>query len=327
MRTLKFNKFERIAGLFLFGAILGTAVVGISAAIRQGWFETKIDYYTLFENGDGIHAGTTVQIAGLRAGAVDEVELQSDNKIKVNFYVLGKFHDKIREDSHAILVRPFVIGDRVLEITVGKPELAIRQEKAEIPSEESVDIMTVMSGKKLGVYLGQMSEMVSNLRVLMQAFLNKDRTESMVRIFDKVDPLLGNLNAMSLEVTKLSKQATGNENMRKVMENVAVMSQELNKILPELNRENPDMAKHIALLTKNLAGFSQAVKAVGPEIPGATYKAIEALTEATVLLKALQRNFFLKSSVAEVRAEDAKMLQNRKPAAAEHLAPVCEPTK
>lgn len=308
----KFNKYERIAGLFVLVAILGTILGAVSTAVKQGWFEPKIAFYTLFENGDGVHTGTVVQMAGLRAGAVDDVELQSDNKIKVTFHILGKFQDKIREDSSAQLVRPFIIGDRVLEITVGTDQKSMLVENAQVKSEESVDILTVMSGKKLGLYLGQMSEMVGNLRTLMQAFLNKERTQNMVRIFDKMDPLLENMNIMSLEVTKLTKQATGNENMRKVMANVALMSAEINKILPELNQQNPELAIHLAQMTRNIAGVSQSMKALGPELPGATKKAIEALTEATVLLKAMQRNFFFKSAVDEVRKEEAK--SQRKPA-------------
>jgi phospholipid/cholesterol/gamma-HCH transport system substrate-binding protein len=214
-----------------------------------------------------------------------------------------------------------VIGERVLEITVGSSEKSLLAEKAEMKSEESVDIMTVMSGKKLGLYLSQMTEMVENLRVLMHSFLNKERTESMVRIFDKLDPLLRNMNTMSIEVTKLTKQASGQDNLRKVMENLAVMSAELNKVLPSLNRENPDLAKHLALLTRNLASVSQSMKAVGPEIPGATRKGIEALTEATLVLKAMQRNFFLKTAVEEVKKEEAKEAK-RKPAEA---LPLCEP--
>lgn len=306
MRMIKFNHYERVAGLFLLFAVAGSALGGISVAVKQGWFEPKIYFHTFFENGDGIHSGTSVQMAGLRAGAVEDVELQSDNRIKVNFYILGKFQDKFREDSRALLVRPFLIGDRVLEVTVGSDQRPTLAEHSHIPSEETVDIMTIMSGKKLGSYISQMSEVMGNLQNLMQSFLNKERTENMVRIFDKLDPLLGNMNTMSVEVTKLSRQASEDGNLKKVMVNVALMSREINKILPALNTQNPELASHLAILTKNLAQVSLAMKDVGPEMPGATKKAIEALTEATVFLKALQRNFLFKSAVEDVRQEDSR---------------------
>lgn len=310
---IRFSKYERVAGFFVLFVVTGSAVISLSVAIKQGWFEPKINYATIFDNGDGIHSGTVVQMAGLRAGAVDDVELQKDNKVKVKFYVLGKFQDKIKEDSRAILVRPFVIGERVLEVTVGSEDSKLLAEKNLVKSEETIDLMTLMSGKKLGNYMAQMSEMLSNLQYMMQAFLNKERTQSMVQMFDKLDPLIGNMNTMSLEVIKLSKQATDDENMKKVMRNAAVMTRELNQILPALNEQDPDLAAHLATLTKNLSVMTDDFKAMsttmrdlGPELPASARRAIEALNEMTVLMKAMQKNYFLKGSVEEVRQEEAK---------------------
>jgi phospholipid/cholesterol/gamma-HCH transport system substrate-binding protein len=311
MKRAKFNHFERVAGLFLLLAIVGSVLTGVSVAIKQGWFEPKIAFHTFLESGDGIHSGTSVLMAGLRAGAVDDVELQSDNKIKVSFHVLGKFQDKLREDSRAMLVRPFIIGDRVLEVTVGSEGQELLTENSLIPSEDTMDIMTLMSGRKLNAYASQVSDIVANVQMLMQSFLNKDRTESMVRIFDKLDPLLDNMNTMSMEVTQLSQQASKNGNLKKVMANLVLMSHEINKILPQLNRKNPQLAAHLAILTKNLSDVSETMREASPDMPGATKKAMEALTEATVLLKAMQRSFFFRSGVAEVRLEDAKRAKSK----------------
>lgn len=320
MNILKFNKFERVAGVFILVAILGALLTAFSAAIKQGWFEPKVFFLTQFPQGDGIHPGTTVLMAGLKAGAVEEVSLREDSSIEVSFYVLGKFSDKVREDSRTLLVRPFVLGDRTLEITVGREGVGPLKEHSVVPSEETMDIMSLMSGKNLGSYLSQMGEMVENVQGLLQAFLNKDRTESMVKIFDKLDPLLGNLNTMSLEVIKLSNQATDDQNLKKLMSNVVLMTKEMNKILPALNQKNPDLAEHLALMTKNLALMSRDIqvmgstmKEVGPELPGAARRTIEAINEATILLKAMQKSFFFKSAVQEVRKEETEK-KNRAPA-------------
>jgi ABC-type transporter Mla subunit MlaD len=122
MMHVKFNKFERVAGLFVLLAIVGSIVTALSVAVKQGWFENKFKYQTVFNSADGIHSGTVVQMAGLRAGSVEEIELLGNNKIKVVFYVMGKFQNRIRSDSKTQLVRPFVIGDRVLEVSVGSDD-------------------------------------------------------------------------------------------------------------------------------------------------------------------------------------------------------------
>jgi phospholipid/cholesterol/gamma-HCH transport system substrate-binding protein len=289
MMAIKFNKFERVAGLFILLAILGTGLGAISVAVKQGWFEKKVYFSTMFENADGIHPGTVVQMAGLRAGSVEDVELQSNNKIKVSFYVHGKFQDRIKIDSVAQLIRPFVIGDRVLEVTVGGEESALLAELSPMKSEETMDIMTVMSGKKLGNYFSKVSVLLENMHEIMVAFTDKKRSQSVVRIFDRLDPLLGNLDSMSEEVTKLGR--------------------EMNKVLPQMNRQNPRMGADLGAMTKNLnvmtGDINSAFGAIGDDLPNAAVRAVEALNEATVLIKAMQKSFFVRSSVAEVREEEA----------------------
>jgi phospholipid/cholesterol/gamma-HCH transport system substrate-binding protein len=308
---VKFNKFERVAGLFVLFAIVGCFLMAISVAVKQGWFENKLKFESVFANADGVHSGTTVLIAGLRAGSVEEVELLGSNKIRVKYYVLGKFQERIREDSKAQLVRPFVIGDRVLEISVGSPERKVAFDGSILESEETLDLMTLLSGKRLGTSLEKISEMLGNLQVLMEAFLDKDRTRSMLRIFDKLDPLMGNMTDMSEEVIKLSRQLTYKENLKKTITQTAILTKELNVILPELNRRNPELAKNLAQLTSSLSQMTEDFKSVtvmmkdyGPQVPTVAKRALEALDEATILMKAMQKNFFLRSSVEEVTAEE-----------------------
>jgi phospholipid/cholesterol/gamma-HCH transport system substrate-binding protein len=315
---VKFNKYERVAGVFLLLAVGGVLLTAVSVAIKQGWFATKIHYSTTFEAADGIHPGTLVQMAGLRAGAVDDVELQADNKIKVTFYVLSKFQDRIREDSTTQLIRPFIIGDRVLEVTVGTEEAKVVPQHHTLASNETMDIMSLLSGKTLGTHLSKLGSTLENLSSMIQALTNKDRTQSLVRIFDRLDPLLAQVEIMATEMTKLSRQATHKGNLQNVVSNLATTTQEINNILPELNRENPDLAKDIAVMSKNLASLSTdfkvlgpALTAVGPELPSATKRALEALNETVVMLKAMQKSMFIRGSVQDVRDEEARA---RKPA-------------
>jgi phospholipid/cholesterol/gamma-HCH transport system substrate-binding protein len=315
MMKVKFNQFERVAGLFVLGAAGLFLVSLIGIAVKQGWFESKTSYYVIFKSAEGLHPGATVQISGLKAGSVDDVELTEDNKISVKFTVLSKFSDKIKVDSQAQLIRPFLIGDRVLEVTVGSPEATVQNPEQPMKSHETVDLMTLLSGRNLGESLEAMTEMVSNLKSLAEAFLDKDRTQSMIRIFDRIDPLLKNLNAMSVEVIKLSKQATKDDNMGRVMSELAVTTRELNSLIPLINKKAPKMGEdveklvaNLAVLTEQFKVFIPALAEVGPDLPHATRRAVEALDEAVVLIKAMQKSFLMKGNVEDVREEEKKRL-------------------
>lgn len=309
MMKVKFSKFERIAGLFIVVAILGIILTAISAAVKQGWFEPKVRYTTTFENADGLHQGTLVQMSGLRAGAVESVELESDNRIRVSFYILGKFQDRVRENSTVQLIRPFIIGERVLDLSVGHDQFQVLPAQSAVKSLETVDLMTLMSGKNMNSYLSKLGGILESMQVIVDAFADKSRAESMVRVIDRLDPLMKNLNTMSTEVIKLSRQATHEDGVQKLVGNLAVTTKEINRILPELNEENPQLAKDLAVMTQNLATVTRAlgpaVKAVEPELPGASIRLVEALNETVVVLKAMQKSFFMRGSVREVRDEEA----------------------
>ncbi len=316
---IKLNKFERVAGTFVLAAMLGVLVSVFTVAVKQGWFENKVYYTTLFETADGIHQGTTVQVAGLKAGSVEDVELLSNNQIKVHFYVLGRFQKRIKEDSLAQLIRPFIIGERVLEVTVGSAVSPLALENSQIKSQETMDLMTLISGKNLNSYFQRVSGLIENLSVLLDAFASKKRAETVVSIFDKLDPLMTNLNRMSVEMVTLSRQASQHGQLGVLLTEVTKTMVEMNKILPQMNNSNPEFGKNVGVLAKNIVEVSEemkiltpALKELQPELPQAGRRLIEVLNETAITLKAMQKTIFLRGSVEDVLAEEKEREESQK---------------
>lgn len=316
MRALKFNRFERVAGIFVIVFIVSGLSAAVMVAIKRGWFATTIALSSEFENADGVHSGTEVVVAGLRAGSVDKVELLDTNKIRVTFTLLDKFRAKIKEDSTAQLVRPFVIGERILELSVGSKESPVIQDGAVMKAHETVDIMTILSGRRLGDYLEGMNGMMTNVKILVDAFANTQRTENFVKMFDQIEPLVRSLGIMSEEVIKLSKQATRKDNLGTVLGNLAVTTNELNQMIPLVRKKAPDLSRdmekivtNVAILTENFKLLTPTIVEMAPQLPKTSRRAVEALDEAVVLLKALQKSMFVRGSVKEVREEEESKRQ------------------
>mgnify|MGYP002347746446 CR=1 FL=1 len=332
MRGAKFNHFERVAGVFVMVALVGTIAFTGMVAVNKGWFASRVNYVTSFESADGVFPGTMVQISGLRAGSVEEVELQNDNQIRVKFTVLAKFQHRIKQDSVVRLVRPFIIGDRVLDLEVGSEGSSVLEPGQFIKSQETTDLMSLLSGKKLGVTMEAMSGLIANLKTLGEAFLDPKRTEAVIKTFDRIDPLVKNLNVMSLEVIAMTRQMTREDGIGTLVKNANVLTNEVNAVIPELKvqaeelkamipaiREKaPSVAADMTNLVKNLALLTEEFKVVlpalaeiAPQLPHASRRAVEALDQAVVLLKAMQKSFVLKGSVDEVKAEEAKSQAQR----------------
>lgn len=286
---ISFNKFEKVAGLFVGLAILACVVGSVGIAVKNGWFSRKVNYATELESADGIHAGTTVQIAGLRVGQVTDVDLESNDRVMVKFEVLEKFQDKIRADSRVHMFRPFILAEKVLEVSVGSEGEPALNPGTMIATESSTDIMDMLSGKKMGTALASFDKLAESLKIAGNAFADPKRTKALVGVLDKLNPLVENLNTMSMEISKITK-STGRE-------------------VPDLGLQLGQIVKNLNVLTAEFQKLTPAIGAIAPELPRTSRRAIEALDETVVLLKAMQKSFLLKGNVDEVRKEE-----NRRPA-------------
>ncbi|MBT4761021.1 MAG: MCE family protein [Bdellovibrionaceae bacterium] len=312
---IKFNKFERVAGIFVGFALLGVVVSTAGIAVKKGWFSSKVSFQTKLESAEGIHVGTRVQIAGLRAGMVESVDLISNNEVLIHFEILEKFHKRVRDDSELIVVRPFVIGEKVIDITVGSASAKILPKGSNIISKPSFDIMDLVSGRKLGPFMNNLEGVMVNLKTLAHAFTDKRRTEAMVKMFDRLDPLLKNMDHMAKQIIRVTKPLTKKKNMKLLVDNLAKIIYEINLFLPEFRKNMPNSAQQMAELIKNMnimvGALAPALETVGSDLPQASLRALEALDEAVVLLKAMQKTFLLSGKVDDVRNEEKK---KRKPA-------------
>lgn len=295
---MKISKFEKVAGVFVLVAIVGALSSTVMTAIHKGWFASKIKLSTVVQSADGIHNGTQVLISGLRAGKVEDIVLVGPEEIKIHFSVFEQFRKQIHSDSKVMVIRPFILGDKVLEISGGSVDSEIVKNNTLLLSEKSFDVMDLMSGKKLGPFIDNLQGLMGNIAILLEAFADPKRTQSFINMFDRVEPLLVDIAVMSKEVTKLSK--------------------EVNQILPQVRKEQPQIAKQTANLIMRLDKLITAVEPtfteLGPQLPGTSKRAVEALDEMVITLKAMQKSFFLRGNVEDVKEEEAKRENERLPA-------------
>ncbi len=349
---VKFNKFERVAGLFVLSTILCGLAMLAGIAIKQGWFETKIKFATTLTNADGVHIGTLVQMAGLRAGSVTSVELRSNHAVHVQIEISEKYHDLVREDSHVRMLRPFIISEKIVDVSVGDKALPMVQDGGVLKSEETADIMDFVSGRSLAPYFHMLNKMGDNLRFVAEAFLDPQRTKDFVRIFDEMRPLVINMNSMASQVSDLLRDSNKDKKLVKLVDSLKLTTTEVNKLLPEMNKimpiiaqvtpqmlkDSPKLASDMAKIASNLAilseemqktlpAFKELVVDVAPEVPRAGRRAMEALDETVVTLKALQRSFLLRSNAREVRDEEAEREKTRQPANKTEKPPEKTPEK
>lgn len=112
----------RIGAFILVALGVFLAIVYLLGA-RARYFESKYDFVAEFTEVGGLIEGATVRLAGVQIGRVTSVVLppQPGGKVRVTMTVARRFQDRIRQNSEARISTQGLLGDKIVEITIGSP--------------------------------------------------------------------------------------------------------------------------------------------------------------------------------------------------------------
>ena len=315
---VKFSYFERVAGVFVAAAIVGSFAATIGIGVKRGWFTLKIPIYATLPTAGGVYVGTRVQMSGLPAGEVDEVKLLANNEVKVKLLIREDFFQRLKSDASIQVVRPFVIGEKMVDLNAGTDGAAPLAREATVHVEASTDILDIISGKSMGAHLATLGKLAENMRKIAEAMADPKRGDQVVAMLDEIPVLLKSLQELTSQAVIITRKVNKAENLDRILGNTVVLTNELVKILPALNENSPTFGKDMALMAGNLSKMTSEfaklvplLEQMAPHLPKASGRALEALDETVVTLKAIQKSFLLRSAAREVREEEKKRDRDR----------------
>jgi len=108
-------------GLFVLVALLTFLGAVYALGARARLFEARYTIHADFTEVGGLVEGATVRLAGVQIGRVSAVNLppQPGGKVRVDLTIARRFSDRIRKNSVARIETQGLLGDRIVEITVG----------------------------------------------------------------------------------------------------------------------------------------------------------------------------------------------------------------
>jgi phospholipid/cholesterol/gamma-HCH transport system substrate-binding protein len=141
----------RVGIFVLVGLGVFLAVIYMLGA-RARLFEARYTLYAEFAEVGGLQEGATVRLAGVQIGRVSGVDLppKPGGKVRVAMKIATQFSDRIRQDSEARIQTQGLLGDRIIEITVGSARAAAVAAEATLRSRDPVDISHII-GEGAGV--------------------------------------------------------------------------------------------------------------------------------------------------------------------------------
>ncbi len=138
------SRVEIMVGLFL---VMGFLALGwLALQLGEVPWLTGAKTYVLdaeFGNISGVKAGADVQIAGVTVGKVRDLRLNADNRAVVRLQLENGV--KIPVDSMASVKSQGIIGDKLIQITLGGDEVLYKPGETIVDTESAVDLESLIS--------------------------------------------------------------------------------------------------------------------------------------------------------------------------------------
>ncbi|EDY87176.1 ABC-type multidrug transport system substrate-binding protein, putative [gamma proteobacterium HTCC5015] len=313
------SRYERVAGLFVVIALVAVTLVSIMLVVRTGYFSEKTPYSVVVKSATGLHVGTRVQMSGLNVGWVDDVDLIAPGQVLVEFSILEEYARRVVEGTKIQMVRPYAVGEKLLEIQAADPANPPLPSGSSLPLLESFDLVDLMSGRTLGPFVASIEALVGDLNNTMLVLQEAGTFERVNALLDQSTPVMENVNNMSREMAAMAGTFNEQQRLAKLLREMQASAQEMNQLLPVMRQNMPAIMEPMPELLNNLNAVSQELQQltpvlaeVGPELPRTSRRAIEAIDEAVILMKALQKSFLLEGKVEDVREEERQRRQRRR---------------
>lgn len=128
-------------GVFILVALVVFVVLVYLFGTQAGLFERHYRLVAEFSNIGGLLEGATVRLAGVPVGRVSGIRLPETGaeKVQVELSISQRILDRIRRDSVARIETRGLLGDKLIEISLGGPEAPPLREGETLRTEELQD--------------------------------------------------------------------------------------------------------------------------------------------------------------------------------------------
>jgi phospholipid/cholesterol/gamma-HCH transport system substrate-binding protein len=136
----------RIGAFILGGLVVFLAIIYLLGA-QARYFERKYDLIAEFTEVGGLIEGATVRLAGVQIGRVTKVELPPEpgGKVRVTLTIAKRFADRIRKNSEARIMTQGLLGDKLVEITIGSADSAALRPGEHLVSHDPMETGRVLA--------------------------------------------------------------------------------------------------------------------------------------------------------------------------------------
>jgi phospholipid/cholesterol/gamma-HCH transport system substrate-binding protein len=302
----RFRHLDKKVGFFITAAIAGLIIAVILIGFEKDLFTQKYSLKFIVENGTGFSRGMSVKLSGFRIGRIKAISLNKQARIEIDIQIDKEYQQWIKKDSVVKLVKEGLVGDSIIDVSVGSQTAEILKDGAYITYVKSKGLEEIANNiaDKVTPVLIEVKEIISYINDpegdIKQSLTNiRELTSELKSTRLKVDSLLAesqkNLGTISNETVFLLRSTNDKINTAgPVIEKLDRTMADVEQKLPPLLDRIGSTMDHLDKTSHNLE--VSADKAF-PKIPSLLNSTEDMILETDKVMKSLGNTWPLRSNV------------------------------
>lgn len=187
-------------GIFLVVALVLFLGMIYALGARARLFERHVGIHADFTEVGGLAEGATVRLAGVQIGRVTGVHLPGEpgGKVRVDLTIARRYADRVRGDSIARIETQGLLGDKIVEITVGSAKAPAVRAGAVLASRDPTDITRILDEGASTVK--SVAALAESLRTTAESFGQARVAEDLSATLSSTRSLMGRLDRLAGQV-------------------------------------------------------------------------------------------------------------------------------
>lgn len=208
MKRSSFVTWEQLkVGVVILAALGVLAVAIYKLGQAANLFHRRYELIAYLPNANGLVAGGTVLVAGQFAGTIKSIDfLPVDNdttrNLRLRMAIDASLRDQVRSDSRAKVRTLGLLGDKVIDISIGTPRYGVLRDGDTIAVAPSLDYEAVLAQAASAV--NDMVDLTHDLRALTTGILDGKGTVGQLMTNRALyDQFVGTMSRANTMLTKL----------------------------------------------------------------------------------------------------------------------------
>ncbi|MBN2382521.1 MCE family protein [bacterium] len=293
-----------VVGLFILLPVLLIALFVAYQLVQFGYLERWVHIEVHFDEVYNLQQAADVIYRGVSIGVVDRITLDQADFVKVRLKIRQKNFPLIQQGCSAQLVQKnFPIGDWQIRLTRDKNSTFVLSENAVMPVREplTLDILLVRLETLLSALTEIATEMKTGQGIIGQLLSDQTIPADIGTLRTQMKGLLGQVDLL---LRKADTTLGSTHNMVGHMDEFFRHGTDTVDYVEEIARDAAPLITKIDRLIDHFDQLTSDLQGLPPDLEEAIQGMKRDLTEAEILLKALQKHWLLRKAVQKTIEND-----------------------